>query len=82
MLERALDAEVPASWVTADKVYGGDLALRRWLEDRGVSYVLAVKGTEPLRTTATQGSGRATASQLAASVPPEQWVGLQRRPWR
>jgi SRSO17 transposase len=72
MLERALDAGVAASWVTADEVDGGDPALRRFLEDRGVSYVLAVKGTEPLRTTATHGS--ATAAQLAASVPPEQWV--------
>jgi SRSO17 transposase len=71
LLERALDAGVPASWVTADEVYGGDPALRRWLEDRGISYVLAVKGTEPLGT-ATQES--ATASQLAASVPAEQWV--------
>jgi SRSO17 transposase len=71
MLERALDAGVPASWVTADEVYGGDPALRGWLEDRGLSYVLAVKGTEPLGT-ATQRS--ATAAQVAASVPVEQWV--------
>jgi len=73
LLERALDAGVPASWVTADEVDGGDPALRRWLEDRGMSYVLAVKGTEPLGT-ATRESGRATAIQVAASVPPEQWV--------
>jgi SRSO17 transposase len=71
MLERALDAGVPAAWVTADEVYGGDPALRRFLEDRGLSYVLAVKGSEPLGT-ATPGS--ATAAQVAASVPPEQWV--------
>ena len=73
MLKRALDAGVPASWVTADEVYGGDPALRRWLEGRGFSHVLAVKGTEPLGT-ATQGSARATAAQLAAGVPVEQWV--------
>jgi hypothetical protein len=73
MLECALDAGVPASWITADEVYGGDPALRRWLEGRGVSYVLAVKGTEPLGT-ATWGSVRATAVQLAAGVPVEQWV--------
>jgi SRSO17 transposase len=71
LLERALDAGVPAAWVTADEVYGGDPALRCWLEDRGVSYVVAVKGTQPLGT-ATQES--ATAAQLAASVPVEQWV--------
>ena len=72
MLQRALDAGVPAGWVTADEAYGGDPALRRWLEDRGLSYVLAVKGTEPLWPAG--GSTRATATQLAAGVPAEQWV--------
>jgi SRSO17 transposase len=72
MLQRALDARVPASWVTADEAYGGDPALRRFLEDRGLSYVLAVKCTELLRP--ADGSARATAEQLAAGVPAEQWV--------
>jgi SRSO17 transposase len=36
MLERALDAGVPAGWVTADEVYGGSPALRGWLETRGM----------------------------------------------
>jgi SRSO17 transposase len=71
LLERALEAGVPAAWVTADEVYGGDPALRVWLEDQGMSHVLAVKGTEPLGT-ATQGS--ATATQLVASLPAEQWI--------
>jgi hypothetical protein len=31
--------------VTADEAYGGDPALRGWLEDRGLSSVLAVKCT-------------------------------------
>jgi SRSO17 transposase len=72
MLQRALDAGVPASWVTADEVYGGDPTLRRFLEDRGLSYVLAVKCTEPLRP--THRSAPATPEQLAARVPAEQWV--------
>ena len=72
MLQRALDAEVPASWVTADEAYGDDPALRRFLEDHGLSYVLAVKSTEPLRP--AEGSARATATQLAAGVPAQQWV--------
>jgi SRSO17 transposase len=38
MLERALAAGVPASWVTADEADGGDPALRRLLEDRSMSY--------------------------------------------
>jgi SRSO17 transposase len=48
MLARALDAGVPAGWVTADEVYGGSPALRGWLEGRGVWQVLAVKCTELL----------------------------------
>jgi SRSO17 transposase len=74
MLERALDAGVPASWVTADEAYGGDPALRRWLEARGVSYVLAVKCTEPLAIPGPDGPVRATAEQLAVAVPAERWV--------
>jgi SRSO17 transposase len=74
MLERALDAGVPASWVTADEAYGGDPALRRWLEARGVSYVLAVKRTELLAITGPDGPVRASATQLATGVPAEQWV--------
>ena len=34
---------MPASWVTADEVDGGDPAPRVWLEDRGMSYVPAVR---------------------------------------
>jgi hypothetical protein len=36
MVERALDAGVPAAWVTADEVYGGSPTLRQWLEGRGM----------------------------------------------
>src|SRR3954467_15326843 len=43
MLERALDAGVPAAWVTGDEVYGGDRRLRVWLEERQMPHVLAVK---------------------------------------
>jgi SRSO17 transposase len=76
-LERALDAGMPASWVTADEAYGGDPALRGWLEDRGVSYVLAVKCSESL-TVPSPGSrdrsARVSAERLAAAVPAEEWV--------
>jgi SRSO17 transposase len=74
MLERAMDAGVPAAWVTADEVYGGSPTLRQWLEGRGVSYVLAVKCTEPLVISGPDGPVRATAERLAAAVPAEQWV--------
>jgi SRSO17 transposase len=74
MLERALDAGVPAAWVTADEVYGGSPALREWLEDRGVWHVLAVKCTELLEVSSPNGVVRASAEQLAAAVPAEEWI--------
>ena len=39
-----------------------------------MSYVLAVKCTEPLVISGPDGPVRATAEQLAAAVPAEQWV--------
>jgi SRSO17 transposase len=73
MLERALEAGVPAGWVTADEVYGGSPALRGWLETRAMPYVLAVKATEPLPPP----SGPPTpAARLAERVPPACWLRL------
>jgi SRSO17 transposase len=37
MLARAVDARVPARWVTADEVYGGDARLRAWLEEHDLA---------------------------------------------
>jgi SRSO17 transposase len=72
LLERALDDGVPASWVTGDEAYGGDPALRSWLEHRGMAYVLAVKRTEPLHVDETA----TTAAQLLGQVPAERWVRI------
>ena len=74
ILERASDDGVPASWVTADEAYGGNPALRRWLEERGVWQVLAVKCTEPLAVSGPQGPMRQSAEQLAAAVLAAQWI--------
>jgi SRSO17 transposase len=68
MLARALEAEVPFAWVTADSVYGGDYALRRWLQDRRLGYVLAVTGAQRL------GFDRVDA--WAKAVPSESWHRL------
>ncbi len=48
MVARLWDAQVPIAWVVADTVYGGNLDLRTWLEDRGYPYVLAVACNEPV----------------------------------
>ncbi len=46
LLARALDAGVPAAWVTADSVYGDVQDRRVWLEARPIGDVLAVSGTD------------------------------------
>jgi SRSO17 transposase len=74
MLERALDAGVPAQWVTGDEVYGGDRRLRVWLEERQLPHVLAVKSTEPLWTRTTW--RQVPAKILAAGVPATEWQRL------
>ncbi len=69
MLGRALDAGVPAAWVTADEACGKDGRLRDWLEQRRAAYVLAVAGNQ-----AVPGStGPSRAGVLAAHAPAQAW---------
>jgi SRSO17 transposase len=76
MLERALDAGVPAGWVTADEVYGGDRRLRGWLEERDLPHVLAVKRTEPLWASTPRGPAQVKAEALVAALPADAWGRL------
>jgi hypothetical protein len=73
LLARALEAGVPAGWVTANEVYGGSPALRGWLEARQLPYVLAVKCTEPLLPPC---GPSAPAARLAEHVPPAGWLRI------
>jgi SRSO17 transposase len=50
LVERALDAGVPAAWVVADEVYGNDGKFRRALEARDQAYVVAVRSDYPVST--------------------------------
>src|SRR4051794_23649479 len=61
LIERALDAGVPAGWVTADEVYGADPRLTGCLESRGIGYVLAIAGNRRLPVDA---ASSLTAAQL------------------
>jgi SRSO17 transposase len=72
MLKRAVDAGVPASWVTGDEVYGSDRKLRLWLEQQDLSHVLAIKSNEALWT--DPGFAQVSAATLAAEVAADQWV--------
>jgi SRSO17 transposase len=77
MLERALDAGVPAAWVTGDEVYGSDSKLRRALEARGKGYVLAVRTNQSTTTWPPYGApGQTTVTALASAIPAESWHRL------
>jgi SRSO17 transposase len=69
MLGRALDAGVPAAWVTADEVYGRDGKFREWLEQRRIGYVVSVASNQAVRGDA----GASRADVLAAHAPDQAW---------
>ncbi len=69
MINRALDAEVRAPWVTGDEVYGGNPRLRAALEDRQVGYVLAVARDHQIATRA----GKVRADTLVKKLPKQAW---------
>jgi SRSO17 transposase len=69
MLGRALDAGVPAAWVTADEAYGRDGKFRAWLERRRVSYVVAGDSRQAI----TGDAGTSRAGVLAVHAPDQAW---------
>jgi SRSO17 transposase len=73
MIERAVTAAVPFSWVAGDEVYGDNGPLRGWLEEQGIAYVLAVACHHRVPA----GAGRALrADELAARLPKKAWQRL------
>ncbi len=77
MVERALDAGVPAAWVTGDEVYGSDGKLRRALEGRGQAYVLAVRSNEAVTTWPPYGPpGQVRVGDLVSGLSSEGWQHL------
>src|SRR5262249_22565940 len=69
MLARALDAGVPAAWVTADEAYGKDHQFRAWLEARRIGYVVAVAASQALPGS----TGTSRAAVRAAHAPAQAW---------
>jgi SRSO17 transposase len=69
MLARALDAGIPAAWVTGDEVYGANPGLRAELEARGIGYVLAVACDHRVQT----GAGTYRADELVRRLPARAW---------
>jgi SRSO17 transposase len=77
LVERALDAGVPAAWVVADEVYGGDRKFRGPLEARGQAYVLAVRRNQAVSTWPPYGPpAQRTTADLAAAIPDDGWDRL------
>jgi SRSO17 transposase len=72
MIERAIAADIPFGWVTADEAYGDNGPLRAFLEEQKVSYVLAVSRDHVTATSA----GRHRADALAGRVPKGAWQRL------
>jgi SRSO17 transposase len=71
MLWRAFTAEVPATWVVGDTVYGYD-EMRSWVENQGRNHVLAVPETHLIGI-----SGQPQPVGLvAALLPADAWVVL------
>ncbi len=69
MLVRALDAGVPAAWVTGDEVYGQQSKLRRMLEERDMPYVLAVPVNQRVFASLDGRVSELRADALAARLP-------------
>jgi len=70
MLTRALDAGVPADWLTADEIYGQDKRLRVWCEQHGLPYVLATRSND---TVATVDWRQRRVRTLIAELPESVW---------
>jgi SRSO17 transposase len=69
MIERAEQGGVPFKWVTGDSVYGGDSKMRRWLESREISYVLAVTSQYQV----FHEGARRWVSEIEGMLPEEAW---------
>ena len=74
MLERAVESGVPFSWVTGDEDYGSDRNLRLWLEQEGLSHVVAIKRSEMLWALTDKGPLQVRADRLASQVEETGWV--------
>ena len=73
MIARALEAGVPAGWVTGDEVYGQHAKLRMMLEERQMPYVLAVPVNQRVIATVQGRIAELRADELAAQLPGQAW---------
>jgi SRSO17 transposase len=72
MIARALEAGVPAQWVTGDSVYGNDGKLRSWFEEQRVAHVLGVSRNHYI----WMGFQQQPVATVAQRVPRKAWQRL------
>ena len=72
MIAKALAAKVPASWLTADEVYGSDYKFRRFCEDHRLNYVVAISSTTHLAV----GLRRQEVRKYFKEIPADAWHRL------
>jgi SRSO17 transposase len=75
MIERAIAAKVPFTWVAADSIYGvGEIetTLRR----AGKGYVLGVTSSRPFTSWGNKPLVAGTAEEIAQALPASAWVRL------
>jgi hypothetical protein len=72
MIGRAIAAGVPFAWFTADETYWQAKYLQGWLEDQDVFYVMAIRCSDTLTTSA----GEQRADVLIAAAPLRAWQRL------
>ena len=75
MIERAIQADVPFSWVAADTVYGVGI-IETALRHAGKGYVLGVKGTHLFRSWGKPEPISGTAKDIADGLPKTAWQRL------
>ena len=70
MIQEAVKAGVPFTWVTGDSIYGDFRDIRMWLESQGKRYVLCVSGKEHVWI----GLKQHRVNSLLESIPAEGWM--------
>jgi SRSO17 transposase len=69
MINRAVQAGVPAAWVAGDEVYGADPTLRATVRGHGLGYALQIAANRRVPTHA----GPIRVDELPATVPDRAW---------
>jgi SRSO17 transposase len=69
LIDRAVEAEVPAAWVAGDEVYGADPRLRAAIRGHCLGYVMAIAANRRVPTHA----GPIRVDALPALIPTHAW---------